>query len=92
MILKVENKEYQVKIGSRALLAMQGSVEKLSEGNVDFDVLVDLCYEGIKDKGDLTREQVDNALDDDFNVLRELMEELASLRGLAVEAKKPTAK
>jgi len=92
MILKVKDKEYQVRIGSRALLAMSSKAEELAKGLVEFDALVDLAYAGIKDKGELTRDEVDEALDLDFNAVRALMEDVASLQGLGQEAKKPKAK
>jgi len=92
MILKVKDKEYTVRIGSRALLALSSRAEELARGNVDFDALVDLAYAGIKDKGELTRDEVDEALDLDFDALQELMKELSALKGLGEEAKKPTAK
>lgn len=92
MILKVKDKEYQVRIGSRALLAMSSKAEELAKGLVEFDALVDLAYAGIKDKGELTRDEVDEALDLDFNAVRALMEDVASLQDLGQEAKKPKAK
>jgi hypothetical protein len=92
MILKVKDKEYTLRIGSRALLAMSSKAEELAKGNLDFDALVDLAYAGIKEKGELTRDEVDEALDTDFSLMQEIMKEIAALKGLGEEAKKPTAK
>lgn len=91
MKVEINKKKYTIKIGTRALLSLKGREGEISGDLSDdelFNLVVDLAWAGLRDKGDLNKELLADAIDDDLSLFKDLMNEFTSLKGLEVEAKK----
>lgn len=90
MNIEINKKKYTCKIGTRAVQNFVAKIGKdgLEQGKIDFDCIVDLYWDGIRDKGNLTRMQLEDWVDDNHNAAVDVMEEVAAYNKLHEEAKK----
>jgi hypothetical protein len=95
-MIKINGKEYKFRFGFKALLIYEEltgkSVSDLGE-NLKMASIVDIAYSGIKAEGEeVTREMIIDAIDADFNLLKEVTEKMqADMEALTMmgnEAKK----
>lgn len=90
LILEINKVSYEVVIGNRAIANLNSSVgsEDLLKGKIGWSDIVNLYWDGIKNKGKLTKESLDNYLDSKHGAMLDVMKEVEAFSTLAEEAKK----
>ena len=90
MQIEINKITYEVKVGNRALLGITSSVgsEGLAEGKISFDAIVDVFWNSIRKKGELTKEQLEDYVDESPDALELIMQELSAFKSIEEEAKK----
>jgi hypothetical protein len=87
MIIKIDNKEYEVKVGNRAMFNLQNVISQ--EGNrLGFGEVVNAYWDGIRVKGELTKEALEDYVDETPDAGEVIMAELEAFAQLKAAAKK----
>ena len=87
MIIKIDNKEYEVKVGNRAIFNLNKVMSK-DGGAIGFEAIVDAYWDGIREKGKLTKEKLEDYVDETPDAAELIMAELEAFSQLKAAAKK----
>lgn len=90
LIIEVNKTSYEVVIGNRAIANLNSSVgsDNLIKGKIGWNDIVNLYWDGIRNKGKLTKEKLDDYLDGKNGAMIDIMKEVEAFSALAEEAKK----
>jgi len=88
--IEIKGTKYTVTPGNKAMMNLTTTigVDKLTKGEITFAATVDCYWDGIREKGKLKKEDLEDYVDMTPNAGDEIFTELIAFKKLAEEAKK----